>query len=74
MNVLWEAMVEEMRLTRLELDTRRHFTEEKQPIELARDLIAKWTEPYEPVAPEVLAAQNAMAFRKAASHNLVEVG
>lgn len=43
MNVLWEAMVAEMRAVRAELDHRRHFTEDKQPIELTRDLLVEWT-------------------------------
>ena len=74
MNVLWESMVDEMRLTRMELDARRHFTEERQPIELARDLIAKWTEPYVAENPAVVASRNAMAMRRAANANLIEVG
>lgn len=74
MNVLWETMIDEMRLTRLELDTRRHFTAERQPIELARDLVTQWTEPFTPPNPAILAADNAMSMRKAASHNLIEVG
>jgi len=74
MNVLWETMIDEMRLTRLELDTRRHFTEERQPIELARDLVSKWTEPYVPENPTVIATRNAMALRRAANADLIEVG
>jgi hypothetical protein len=74
MNVLWETMVDEMRAARLELDNRRHFTEERKPIELARDVLAKWTEPYVPENPEILAAKNAMSLRRAASHDLIEMG
>lgn len=74
MNILWETMIDELRLTRLELDNRRHFTEEKQPIELARDLVARWTEPYEPPNPEITAASTAMSLRKAAGHGLIEMG
>jgi hypothetical protein len=74
MNVLWESMIDEMRLVRLELDTRRHFTEEGQSFELARDLIAQWTEPFIPENPSVVAAKNAMALRRAANADLIEVG
>jgi hypothetical protein len=74
MNVIWEAMVDEMRAARFELDARRHFTEERQPIELARDLIAKHTEPAVAESPAALAVQNAMALRRAADANLIEVG
>jgi hypothetical protein len=74
MNVLWETMVAEMRLVRLELDTRRHFTEERAPIELARDLIARHTEPFIAENAEVLATRNAMNLRRAANADLIEVG
>lgn len=74
MNVLWETMIDELRAARLELDNRRHFTEERQPIELARELVAKWTEPYTPPDPGIAASQNAMAMRRAANHDLIELG
>lgn len=74
MNVLWETMIDELRATRAELDHRRHFTEEKQPIELARDLVTGWTEPPAAKPPALLAAENAMHLRRAASQNLIEVG
>jgi hypothetical protein len=74
MNVLWETMVAEMRAARFELDARRHFTEERQPIELARDLIAKHTEPFIAESPAVLATRNAMNLRRAANADLIEVG
>lgn len=74
MNVLWETMVAEMRAARFELDARRHFTEERTPIELARDLIAKHTEPFIAENPAVLATRNAMNLRRAANADLIEVG
>jgi len=74
MNVLWEAMVAEMRATRFELDARRHFTEDRKPIELARDLIAQHTEPFIVESPDVLATRNAMNLRRAANADLIEVG
>jgi hypothetical protein len=74
MNVLWETMIDEMRAQRFELDARRHFTEEKKPIEMTRDVIAQWTNPAPVESPEVIAARTAMNLRRAASQNLIEVG
>lgn len=74
MNVLWESMIGEMRALRLELDNRRHFTGEKETIETARGLLETWTEPREVEHPEIVAARSATNFRKAADHDLFEVG
>lgn len=73
MNVLWETMIDEMRAVRAELDQRRHFTPEKQPIELARDLVTQWTGGIERT-PADIADDNAMSLRRAASQGLIEVG
>lgn len=73
MNVLWETMIDEMRAVRYELDARRHFTAERKPIELTRDTITGWTNPTVE-NPQIVAAQTAMALRRAASQNLIEVG
>lgn len=67
-------MVDEMRAMRLELDNRRHFTPEKQTIEMAREQLTAWTEPAVAEDPEVVVAKSAMNFRKAADHDLFEVG
>lgn len=71
MNLLWEAMVEEMRAERIELDVRRHFTAEKKPIELTRALLHEWTGDHE-TDLEILAAQTADSWRLAG--DLIEVG
>jgi hypothetical protein len=65
-------MVQEMRATRTELDNQRHFTKEKQPIELSRDHLAKWTEPKEARSVEVAAVTTARNLHAAA--DLIEVG
>jgi hypothetical protein len=74
MNVLWETMVAEMRALRTELDNRRHFTGEKEPIETARGLLEQWTEPREVEDPQIVAARTASNFTMAARHDLFEVG
>lgn len=74
MNVLWEAMVEEMRAERTELDNRRHFTPEKQPIELVRALIAEWTTVDEPVDLQLVASHTAANFHSANEDDLFEMG
>lgn len=73
MNILWESMVDEMRALRLELDNRRHFTEEKQTIEHAREQLETWTEPRE-IDPQVVVARSSTNMRTAAEHDLFEVG
>jgi hypothetical protein len=70
MNILWEAMVDEMRAERIELDVRRHFTEHKQPIELTRGLLEDWTG--EPESNDMRAARTADNWRLAG--DLIEVG
>lgn len=72
MNLCWEAMVSEMRAERTEADNRRHFTAEKQPIELVRAQLSGWTEIRED--PEVIADRTASNLRTAAQHDLFEVG
>lgn len=74
MNVLWETMVCEMRALRMELDNRRHFTAEKQPIETARELLSEWTEPQEAEPIEMVVTRTATNMRTAAEHDLFEVG
>jgi hypothetical protein len=74
MNVLWETMVAEMRALRAELDHRRHFTAEKQPIETARELLSEWTEPKEAEPLEIVVSRTASNMRTAAEHDLFEVG
>lgn len=74
MNVLWETMIDEMRAVRFELDARRHFTPEKQPIEMTRDLVAKWTGNAPERTSEQAAAESALSLRHAASQGLIEVG
>jgi hypothetical protein len=74
MCVLWETMIDEMRAVHQELDSRRHFTEERKPIQLARDVVAKWTEPAVVEDPQVIAARTAMSLRRAASKDMIEVG
>jgi len=74
MNVLWETMIDEMRAVRFELDARRHFTKEREPIELTRDVMAKWTDPRPARDPQITATRSALSLRRAASQGLIEVG
>lgn len=74
MSLLWEAMVDEMRAERAELDHRRHFTEAKKPIELTRTLLAGWTDIAEDEDLEVVAARSGTHMRTAAESDLIEVG
>lgn len=74
MNVLWEAMVTEMRAERAELDHRRHFTKDKEPIRLVRTDLAGWTEIKPAEDPEVVALRSATNLRQAADDDLFEVG
>jgi len=74
MCVLWETMIDEMRAVHTELDSRRHFTEERKPIQLARDAVAKWTEPEVVQSPQIIASRTALSLRHAASQDLIEVG
>jgi hypothetical protein len=67
-------MVAEMRAERAEADNRRHFTEDKKPIELVRDQLAGWTEVTEPEDPEVVTARSAAAMRLVADDDMFEVG
>ncbi len=71
MNLLWEAMVAEMRAERAELDHRRHFTREKQPIELTRALLAEVTGGTDR-DPALVAASTADSLR--AANDLIELG
>lgn len=74
MNLLWEAMVAEMRAVRAEADNWRHFTEDKKPIELIRTQLERWVEPARPIEPEVLAARSATSLRSAAADDMFDVG
>ncbi len=71
---MWEAMVAEMRAERAELDHRRHFTPDKQPIELVRDQLTGWTtvRPAEDI--ETVTARSSGALRAAADDDLFEMG
>lgn len=66
-------MVAEMRLERLELDNRRHFTPEKKPIETARQHIDRWTMPREAKPVEVVTSKSAGNLNTAAQHDLIEM-
>lgn len=74
MNVLWETMIAEIRAERAEADSRRHFTADKQPIELIRHQLAEWTTVPEPEDPEIIVARSATSLRSAAQDDLFEVG
>lgn len=74
MNVLWETMIDEMRAVRFELDARRHFTAERQPIELTRDVIGEWTGRRSELSSDAVAAKTAMSLHRAASQGLIEMG
>ena len=65
-------MIGEMRAVRLELDNQRHFTKEKQPIELTREYIGKWTEPREARSVDMAAVATAKNLN--AARHLIEVG
>lgn len=65
-------MVQEMRAVRLELDNQRHFTKDKQPIELTRDYVSKWTEPREARSVEAAAVTTAKNLH--AARHLIEMG
>jgi hypothetical protein len=67
-------MVDEMRAVRAELDHRRHFTEDKKPIELVRDQLTGWTELKPAQDPAVTVARSAAALHTAAGDDLFEVG
>lgn len=69
---MWEAMVAEMRAERAEADHRRHFTEEKKPIELVRNQLADWTSL--PEDPAVSVERSAGHLATAAKDDLFEVG
>lgn len=74
MNVLWEAMVSEMRAERLELDNRRHFTKDGDAIRLVRQDLAEWTEIKQAEDPELVAVKTATNLRQAADDDLFEMG
>lgn len=74
MNVLWEAMVVEMRAERTEADNRRHFTPDKAQIELVRAQLEQWTAQPEPENPEMVALRTASSMRQAADDDLFELG
>ncbi len=67
-------MVAEMRAERAEADSRRHFTPEKQAIELVRPLLADLTGVHETEDPQIVVARTAGAFRQGAADDLFEVG
>jgi hypothetical protein len=69
---MWEAMVAELRAVRAEADHRRHFTEDKKPIELVRDQLAGWTSITED--PAFVAERSAGRMRDAARDDLFELG
>lgn len=67
-------MVAELRAERAELDHRRHFTEDKKPIELTRAVIQQWTTAHEAEDIETVTARSAISMRTAADNDLFEVG
>jgi len=67
-------MVAEMRAERMELDNRRHFTPEKQPIELTRQHVDRWTLPREAKPLEIVTGRSAGNLSTAAKHDLIEMG
>lgn len=67
-------MVAEMRAERLELDNRRHFTPDKQPIELTRQHIHRWTIGREAKPTETVVARTAGNLNTAAQDDLIEMG
>jgi len=67
-------MIAELRAVQAEADSRRHFTGEKDTIQLARDLVAGWTEPKPAQDPHVVVAKSASSLRAAAEADLFEVG
>lgn len=71
---MWEAMVDEMRAERAELDHRRHFTEDKKPVDLVRYQLADWTELKPAEDPEIVTARSSSALRNAADDDLFEMG
>lgn len=66
-------MVAEMRAQRLELDNRRHFSGEGEPIQDSRAFIAELLE-FEYPDPEQVVAKSAMSFQTAAVDDVFEVG
>lgn len=67
-------MIAELRATQLEADNRRHFTAEKQPIQLARTFVDEATTPGPTPDPQLMAAKTATNLRLAAEADLFEVG
>lgn len=67
-------MIDEMRRVRTELDNRRHFTPEKEDIQLTREFVDNWTIPKEAANPETVAAKSAMNLRMASDADLFEMG
>lgn len=65
-------MIDELRAKQAEVDSRRHFTKEKEPITDVRSLIDEWISP--PPSFEELAAQSASNLRNAAASGFIEVG
>lgn len=65
-------MIAEYRALQADIDARRHFTEEKQPIMHARAVIADWLKP-DPT-PQETAVHSAMNLRTAAESGVIEVG
>lgn len=67
-------MVAEIRAERMELDNRRHFTKPKEPIELTRQHIDRWTLPREAKPLEIITSKTAGNLSTAAEHDLIEMG
>jgi hypothetical protein len=67
-------MIDELRAKQSEVDARRHFTKEKEPITDVRAVIDEWVNPPPPMSPEELAAHSASSLRTAAKSGFIEVG
>lgn len=74
MNVLWEAMIAEMRSVYADLANRRHFSEQGKPITDTRRFIDELTAPAPYVDPVVRVAQSATNLQAAADSGFIEVG
>jgi hypothetical protein len=67
-------MVAELRAKQAEVDARRHFTKEGQPIDDVRSMLAEWTEPAPERDLEQVALTTAGNMRSAAESGFIEVG
>jgi hypothetical protein len=71
---MWEAMVGELRAKQVDINARRHFTPEKEPIRDTREVIEEWVNPAPPRPVHEVATATASSMRSAAESGLIEVG